>query len=440
MEPSEDTFVHDIRLEDMRKAIQGRVDFRECKYADHSIFVYFLGMAEDIFPDPNTAPDPETKLYWKLRRECRGSVFSTETGKVISRRFHKFFNVNETEETKAEKIRLDRHFIVLEKLDGSMIAPYYTGGKLRFATKNGLTDTAASVEDWANQSPIPYREFCTKWVDRGWTPIFEYINSNVPIVLQYGGSSFSLIAIRNMSTGEYLPFEEMQKEAAEMSIPVVKMWSSQELGIDLKAISTGGFKTFYEAIQKQTGLEGFVIRFDDGTMLKIKTHWYFGLSKSLDLVRRGSHRKRWEAVLTEKYDDLRSHLSGVERDAMDRFSKEMLHRLYVKAEAMVQACLIDHASKSRREFAASKNIMEPKPIMFKIWDLLDERKITSPTCSDDLIKELTAMVTPMMTANLMLLLNSPQKFDAMSDILTDGLKWSDYAPPPDAVPRHADDE
>lgn len=92
MENNADTvFVHNINIEDVRAAIAGRDDFREVHYGDHSVFVYFLGMAKDIFPDPNTAPDERTKLLWKLRRECRGLVFDRE-GKVLARRFHKFFN------------------------------------------------------------------------------------------------------------------------------------------------------------------------------------------------------------------------------------------------------------------------------------------------------------------------------------------------------------
>jgi hypothetical protein len=39
--------------------------------------------------------------------------------------------VNETEETAAKNIKLDKPFVVLEKMDGSMISPYWTEGKLR---------------------------------------------------------------------------------------------------------------------------------------------------------------------------------------------------------------------------------------------------------------------------------------------------------------------
>lgn len=40
--------------------------------------------------------------------------------------------VNETEEVEASKINLNRPFIILEKLDGSMVCPFYTEGKLRY--------------------------------------------------------------------------------------------------------------------------------------------------------------------------------------------------------------------------------------------------------------------------------------------------------------------
>jgi hypothetical protein len=40
----ESEFIENLSLDDMREAVKGRTDFRECVYDDHSIFVYFLGM------------------------------------------------------------------------------------------------------------------------------------------------------------------------------------------------------------------------------------------------------------------------------------------------------------------------------------------------------------------------------------------------------------
>ena len=64
----------DIKLEDVRRAIKGRNEFREVITKDHSVFTYFLGQSEDdeMFPDPSKAPNEDTALLWRLRRECRG--------------------------------------------------------------------------------------------------------------------------------------------------------------------------------------------------------------------------------------------------------------------------------------------------------------------------------------------------------------------------------
>lgn len=78
-------------------------------------------MAADIFPDPETAPDQQTRRLWAIRRELRGLIFSAADGTVISRRFHKFFNIGELPETQPEKVDMSIPFVVLEKLDGSMI-------------------------------------------------------------------------------------------------------------------------------------------------------------------------------------------------------------------------------------------------------------------------------------------------------------------------------
>jgi hypothetical protein len=75
--------------------------------------------------------------------------------------------VNETEEVEAGKINLNRPFIILEKLDGSMVCPFYTEGKLRFATKNGVTDTSRIVEAFIARSPIAYLDYSALWVDKG---------------------------------------------------------------------------------------------------------------------------------------------------------------------------------------------------------------------------------------------------------------------------------
>ena len=47
--------------------------------------------------------------------------------------------MNEGYESREENIDLTKPHIILEKLDGSMIGPFYMNNTLRFATKKGLS-------------------------------------------------------------------------------------------------------------------------------------------------------------------------------------------------------------------------------------------------------------------------------------------------------------
>lgn len=82
---------------------------------------------------------------WEIRRECRGLIFD-DTGHIMSRPFHKFFNLGEKEETLAQRVDIRRKHVVLDKMDGSMIRPILVHGALRLATKMGVTDIAIVAE------------------------------------------------------------------------------------------------------------------------------------------------------------------------------------------------------------------------------------------------------------------------------------------------------
>jgi hypothetical protein len=113
-------------------------------------------------------------------------------------------------------------------------------------------------------------------------------------------------------------------------------------------------------------MEGFVIRFEDGTMLKIKTNWYFTLNHSLDKIKSCSERHLWKSILSEEYDDIKSFLpeklrywllnnciSDIFRVATDQFAAELNDRIH----ALVCNLIKDYSEKgtlSAHEFACKK--------------------------------------------------------------------------------------
>jgi hypothetical protein len=111
---------YSTRIEDYLAAIEGCEAFFVAE-REHFKIINYISMGNDVFPDPNTAPDAETARKWLLRRQCRGLIFSY-AGDVISLPIHKFFNVSERDETQLHKIDLDRQHVILSKLDGCLSA------------------------------------------------------------------------------------------------------------------------------------------------------------------------------------------------------------------------------------------------------------------------------------------------------------------------------
>jgi hypothetical protein len=105
------TFPADITLDEVRELIKDNHNFIIVDKGDY-IVVNYVRAGNDTFPsvvDRNTA----------ILRELRGLIFSPE-GKVIARRFHKFFNYGEREDLLDINVNNSHRFI--EKLDGCLSA------------------------------------------------------------------------------------------------------------------------------------------------------------------------------------------------------------------------------------------------------------------------------------------------------------------------------
>ena len=104
-------FPHITHINDVLPHIEGRKEFRVMEKEGYTVIHYMVALEETFKWDEN---DP---IGSAIRRECRGISFDKE-GKLICRKYHKFFNVGEKEETQLNKINLYEPHIVLEKLDG----------------------------------------------------------------------------------------------------------------------------------------------------------------------------------------------------------------------------------------------------------------------------------------------------------------------------------
>lgn len=197
-------FPHIEHIDQLRKALDGRQEFIFAERDGYVIANYLVNLA-DTFPLDNTEDEALNQAY-RLRREARGIIFCAKTGRVISRPFHKFFNLGERPETASDKINFNMPHIVLHKLDGSFIRPFRThDGKLRIGTKMGETEVAAQAAEFffARQEYVD----AANWAcDNNITLIYEWTSPRNRIVVRYEKDNLVLLAARHNVTGEYLSY------------------------------------------------------------------------------------------------------------------------------------------------------------------------------------------------------------------------------------------
>lgn len=210
-------FPHINHINDVLPAIQDSPEFIVADRGAYKIINYVVAHPE-TFPEVKTVGltngehtiegiyETEKDHYAAIRRECRGLIFCSETGKILRRPFHKFFNISERDETQLNLLNFSIPHSVLTKEDGSMIVPFevgYGSGIIRFGTKMGITEVSMGAEVFVAQNP-KYMEF-SKWcINNELSPIFEWCSRKQRIVLDYPEDRLILLAVRHMITGEYL--------------------------------------------------------------------------------------------------------------------------------------------------------------------------------------------------------------------------------------------
>jgi RNA ligase len=254
-------------------------------------------------------------------REARGVVF--KDGKVISRPLHKFFNLNQNPEVLFENVDWSKVVRVMNKRDGSMIHTAAVKNSDKFwpdhfnfdlkSKKSYTSDVAHQAKAFmmlADSAGVKgYGELCNWCVENDVTAIFEWTSPIARIVVGYAKDELRLLHIRDNVTGEYFTRDEVHKVADTFNVPGVDDASMDSVGSAafddlITAIKTNTVQNLIDTVE---GIEGWVIQFENGDMLKIKTKWYMDRHRAMTFLR---ERDIAEMALNETLDDLKSVLVG----------------------------------------------------------------------------------------------------------------------------------
>lgn len=323
-------------IKDVLPAIEGRKDFIVIEKEGYTVVDYVHIGGDDTFDDP-------------IRLECRGLKFDSRTGDIIARTLHKFMNVGE--KVASEDIDWSKPHIIMDKLDGSMVHGVLLNGEVRLMTRMGLTDHALRAEKLLTDE---LKEKIKYNIGFGHTPIFEWTGPDNRIVLEYDKNELSLLADRNIATGEYTRRGVLKLIAEHWELPLVKI-------VDIKR----------ELMKEQLGIEGYVIWFtDDDYFVKVKTDEYLMMHRAVSFFDRED--KVLACVLAGKCDDLYPALS------VENANRLRDYEIAVNLECVNLAGLIDYdvdmrRDESRKNFAYWVNNNVDKPLRGCYFNVLDGR-------------------------------------------------------------------
>jgi hypothetical protein len=158
-------------------------------------------------------------------------------------------------------------------------------------------------------------------------------------------------------------------------------------------------------------LEGFVVRFSDGHMLKLKCDWYVQIHKAKEKILQD--RNIVELILDSKLDDVMAHLPAEDRDRLIMFEAHF-NNAYADVVYMLANDLdwIREENIDRKTFALehAKTYRDPyiPTLIFKNFDVIDHVEYWN-SVDDTIRKNLTKTV----------------KYEALRDAWFPGVKYND---------------
>lgn len=304
-------------------------------------------------------------LWTTFNRMCRGLILDMKNQRVLAWPFNKFFNLDQMPETKYDKLETLGHFETSEKLDGSMIIMFRDPNtdKLTFTTKGSLDSEHGQYAN-ALQLPTGFWLVASRYMESG-TLIFELISKRFQIVVDYNKKGYEeglyLIGYRDHISGRLAGFNEVSKIADDLGVHTFQRYQFDSLDRLLEI--TDALPVLEE---------GFVLRFEDDLMVKVKGKAYLAAHRFISHL---SDRNILEAVA----DGTAANLATL---APEEYRQDVLDKIAhfnKRVTELENTCytLYSEAPKSglRKDFALWVNTNVPSHFKGFMFQLLDQKPV-----------------------------------------------------------------
>lgn len=296
------------------------------------VFNYRLAQYNDFINPPGA----------KNAFEMRGITYVFNLDGSLYKRYlllDKFFNLNQVPSTlysEVKDLKIDNLYL---KEDGSVITFIkLPNGRILPKTKMSFESDQAKGADLVYTNNEKIKDFVNWTLDNDIVAVFEYVAPDNRVVLKYNDRDLILLRMRDNKTGEYLKIEDYKDKLIGITIAVNKNYELDEL---------------IELAKTETDIEGWVVQFVGGKMIKIKTEWYFtlhGLSEDI-------HRENLLIghILDENIDDILSKIDINDKITIDRINDiSLIVQSWIKNKMIeVNKTYLLYEKMGRKDFAIS---------------------------------------------------------------------------------------
>jgi len=260
------------------------------------------------------------EMAWdKYTERSRGLILDF-TGKVVALPFSKFWNVGEK---CCPALPKRASFKAYSKIDGSLGIIFHHGGRWRVATRGSFDN---DYTRWAEANMPDLSNFPTYWTVMAEICMPSDLDGMPRAVkhepgLYYLGAT-DLYQINGVNDGDVCPSTSAHLWKGPIAESLLGAWSIDQLVRNAK---------------HSAGIEGWVIRFDNGLRVKIKTAWYLQLFRAVSCLNEKHLKELMEKVginecLQSFPEELREEAEALATEIRDRFEarREQIMKAFVE--------------------------------------------------------------------------------------------------------------
>lgn len=323
-------------IDQVLPAISGRKDFVHVKKDGYQVIDY-------VYEENDTFND-------NIRMECRGIKFD-EDGKIISRPLRKFFNYGQ----KLITYDWNKPHRIMTKMDGSMVSSVIIHGELRLCTRMGITEQSQMAELYLTDAQ---RRHLTSLNLQGFNAILEFVSPDNRIVIEYDEPKLVLLAVRNIADGRYYRLDWLERE--------------------FEVVDDHQFTINDSMVEKlradTTGIEGYVIAWNDGTYVKIKSDEYCQMHRAVSYFER--ENMILPIILDSQCDDIYPSLSADRADRLFEYEAAVMKEFLEWVSAVEnRAAAYFEESEPRKDYAIDINCNYPSGIRAAFFAAIDSKDV-----------------------------------------------------------------